>query len=177
MGLVVVSMALPIAASATTATAKTLLTAATTKARKERKNVMVIFHASWCGWCKKMDAMLESPQFKTMFEKSYVITHVDVLENEGPNKALENDGGAELMKTLGAMPDSGIPFFAILSPDGVKLGDSLLPGKQNMGFPAEPQEVVAFMALLKKTAPRMTETDRTTVETFLKNQKINATGH
>ena len=28
------------------------------QARLENKNVFVIFHASWCGWCHKMDTSL-----------------------------------------------------------------------------------------------------------------------
>jgi thioredoxin-related protein len=26
------------------------------QAKLENKNVIIMFHASWCGWCKKMDA-------------------------------------------------------------------------------------------------------------------------
>jgi thioredoxin-related protein len=30
--------------------------AAYKKASNEKKNIILIFHASWCSWCKKMDA-------------------------------------------------------------------------------------------------------------------------
>ncbi len=147
--------------------------AAYAKAGKEKKNVMLIFHASWCGWCKKLDAMLESPQFKSTFEKSYVITHVDVMEN-GPKKDLENEGGDQLLAQYDG-EKAGLPFFVILSPTGERIGDSLLPTKANMGFPSEPQEVSTFMVLLKKTAPRMTEAQRAMIETYLRNPKTQTT--
>ncbi|RYG21491.1 thioredoxin family protein, partial [bacterium] len=58
------------------------------KAKREGKNVLVVFHASWCGWCKRFDKMLEDPKLKPAYEKSFVVLHLDVLEN-GDKKALE----------------------------------------------------------------------------------------
>ncbi len=159
----------PASGFAATSSASELLVAAKAQAQGQKKNVLVIFHASWCGWCKKLDAMLDSPEFKKTFEKSYVITHVDVLEH-ADKKDLENAGGAELLAELGG-ENQGLPFFAVLSPSGAKLGDSMLLNKQNMGYPSAPNEVAAFMTLLKKTAPKMTEADRTQVEAFLRTTK------
>lgn len=169
IGMLATALVLPALAGPAPVAAKSLMETSLSKATKEKKNVLLIFHASWCGWCKRMDAMLESPQFKATFEKNFVITHVDVMEN-GPKKELENEGGSELMAQYGGAT-AGLPFFVILSPKGVKIGDSFLANKQNMGFPSEPEEVTTFMALLKKTAPKMTEGDLSTVETFLRSPK------
>ncbi len=157
------------ALAATPSSAKVLLSRATAEAKAGNKNVMLIFHASWCGWCKKMDAMLESPEFAKTFDKSFVITHVVVLENPD-KKNLENEGGAALMAKFGGAT-AGLPFFVILNGKGEKIGDSFLANKQNMGFPSEPQEVSTFMALMKKTAPKMTAAELTSLETFLRNPK------
>ena len=40
-----------------------------------------------------------------------------------------------------------------------------------MGFPSEPQEVTTFMDLMKKTASKMNEADRSALEQFLRNPK------
>lgn len=166
---------LPVTASGPIAPAKTLKGDACARATREKKNVMLIFHASWCGWCKKLDAMLESAEFKKTFESNYVITHVDVMESD-TKKALENPGGMDLMTRYGG-EKAGLPFFVILSPNDEKIGDSFLPNKQNMGYPGEPQEIAAFMTLMKKTAPRMTESQRSTLEAFLKAQGAQLTRH
>ncbi len=120
-----------------------------------RKNVMVIFHASWCSWCKKFEAVLDRPDVNAVVNKHYVIVRLDVLER-GEKKALENPGGGEYLKELGG-EKSGIPFYAFLNPNGEKLADSnVMPGNGNIGFPGAKEEAAAFAELLKSTAPRMT---------------------
>ena len=53
--------------------ASTILAKAYKQAAAEKKNVMVIFHASWCGWCKKMEASIDDPACKNFFDRSYLI--------------------------------------------------------------------------------------------------------
>ena len=42
-------------------TATEILTKAQNQAKVENKNVFLIFHASWCGWCKKMEKNMDDP--------------------------------------------------------------------------------------------------------------------
>lgn len=144
-----------------------LLATARASAAKHHKVTLVMFHASWCGWCKRLDAVMSRPEFKKMFESNYAIVTLDVLEN-GPKVAeLENPGGRELMKSLGG-EKSGLPFYAWLDADGKKIADSnAMPKEQNIGYPGEPDEIEAFMALIQKTAPNWPEADRTRLHDYL----------
>jgi thiol-disulfide isomerase/thioredoxin len=138
------------ATAASVPTADQVVSVASVKAKASGKNVVVLFHASWCGWCHKLDDYLARPAVKPLFAKSYEIVHLTVLENEA-HKADENAGGDKWLEKLGGK-DQGIPYFAILNPTGKVLADSRAGGKQNVGFPAAPEEVAHFLGMLKKTS-------------------------
>ncbi|MEW6336780.1 MAG: thioredoxin family protein [Acidobacteriota bacterium] len=128
-----------------------LLAQASATAHASGRNVMVAFHASWCGYCRKLKALLADPDFANTFRNSYEVVWLDVLEREG-KEHLENPGGRELMSTLGG--SGGLPFVAVLTPDGGLKGTN-----DGIGYPVAPAEIDAFLAMLKTTGPRITEAD------------------
>lgn len=141
------------------APAKKIMKSAYAQASKENKKVMVIFHASWCGWCKRMDSIMVMPETKAFFENNFVIEHL-VVQEAKDKKHLENPGAEELMiKHNGA--GTGIPYWLIFDAKGNLLADSRMPSKDkngkdilaNVGCPANPDEVAYFIGLLKKTTP------------------------
>jgi thiol:disulfide interchange protein len=148
--------------------ATTLLQAAQSSAKKQHKAVLVMFHASWCGWCKRLEAVMSRPEFKKMFEDNYTLVNLDVLEQKDKKVTLENPGGVEYMKELGG-ETSGLPYYAFLDAKGKKLADSNVMPTQNpnIGYPAAPEEIAAFMALIQKTAPHWSEADRTKLKDYL----------
>ena len=163
-------------AQASLPSAEIVLNGAYTQAAKENKKVILIFHASWCGWCKKMDASLNDPTIKKMFDDNYVITHLDVMEQ--PAKAnLENPGGMDVMKKFGG-EKSGLPFWLVLDPKGNVLANSLMPKdgaatatpEDNVGCPASDKEVAFFDGILKKTSNLKADDIATIHKRFLLNQ-------
>ncbi|HTX98591.1 MAG TPA: thioredoxin family protein, partial [Bacteroidota bacterium] len=42
--------------------AKKIIDAALQQASISHKNVLVIFHASWCVWCRRLDSVLTNPE-------------------------------------------------------------------------------------------------------------------
>ncbi|HVT11543.1 MAG TPA: thioredoxin family protein [Fimbriimonadaceae bacterium] len=156
--------AMAVTAFAAEPTSAELLAKAQGQAQSEHKRVLVIFHASWCGWCKKLDEFLADPSMGKLMTGNYVIVHLDVQE-QGDKKVLENAGGEDLMKQW---KGEGLPFSVILDEKGKVLADSNLePDKSsNIGYPAKPEEIAHFMKMLK-TAPRLTDGQRTQIETWL----------
>jgi thiol-disulfide isomerase/thioredoxin len=145
------------------ATAKVSLKRLEIRAKGEHKNVLVVFHASWCGWCHKLEGLMESPKFKGLFADNYEILTVDVDEN-GAKKTLETPGGADLQTQLGAA-NEGLPFFAACDSSGKVLMDSKNPS--NIGYPSKPDEVAYFIKFLKTTAPRVTPDQLTSIQSYL----------
>lgn len=120
------------------------------KALKENKKVMVIFHASWCGWCRKMDSSLLEKSIKPLIEKNYEIAHLTVYES--PNKKeLENAGALELLTKHGGA-DQGLPYWFVFDKNGTLLADSKYQPNKNTGCPASEEEVAYFIQVLKKTS-------------------------
>ena len=148
-------------------TAENILSGAYSQASKENKNVFVFFHASWCGWCKKMDASMNDETTKKYFNDSYVTVHLTVQETS-ENKKLENPGAAEYLKSLKG-ETAGLPFFVILNNAGKVLGDSFENGG-NIGCPASESEVAAFIKLLKNTSKINKEGLETIAARFKQNK-------
>jgi len=94
------------------------------QASKEKKNVFILFHASWCGWCHKMDTSMNDLKVKNFFTDNYVIRHLVVYESNN-KKQLENPGALELLKKYKG-DDQGIPYWFIFDKDGKLLADSKL---------------------------------------------------
>lgn len=155
-----------------------IMTAAKTEAKAEKKNVFVIFHASWCGWCKKMDASMQDPASKQYFDDNFVITHITVLET-GDKVALDNPGGQKMLEEYGG-GESGIPYWLIFDADGNLLADSKTrkPGQtqeegQNLGCPATEPEIKDFIAKLQKTSTITDQQAEAVMARFLKNAPAN----
>src|SRR3954469_18786695 len=91
---------------------ETVMKAAYAQAAKENKKVMLIFHASWCGWCKKMEASLADPTVKKNIDDNYVIATLDVQEQPA-KKDLENPGSLEVMTRLKG-DKAGLPFWVVM---------------------------------------------------------------
>jgi thiol-disulfide isomerase/thioredoxin len=164
-----------IVSAQTPATAEAIMTEASGIAKAENKKVFIMFHASWCGWCHKMDAAMNEPEMKKFFDDSFVIRHLVVLES-GEKKNLENPGASEMMKKYYG-DKSGIPYWLIFDANVALLADSKIRPAgggpetgNNVGCPASEAEVAYFIDVLKKTT-KLKEADLTLIaQRFRKNE-------
>ncbi len=141
--------------------AETVLKEATEKAAKENKQVFLIFHASWCGWCHRMDSLLTKSSLSKTFDKHFVLTHITILEHNAARKKDENPGGMDVFAQYGGGDDTGIPYWVVLGKDGKQLANSRLKGADedltgvngdNSGCPGTPEEIDYFKTVLKKAS-------------------------
>ncbi|MCD9616633.1 thioredoxin family protein [Chryseobacterium gleum] len=139
---------------------------AITEAKAGKKNVLLIFHASWCKWCKMMEKNMDLPETKPIFDKRFVTAYIDVQER-GDKKSLENPGGQELMNKYNG-ENAGLPFWLILNPKGEVLADSFDAKGENLGSPATPEEVATFIAKIEKSSKLNKEEAQTIEKVFVK---------
>lgn len=155
-------------------TADAVLHEATQVAAKEHKKVFIIFHASWCGWCHRMDSLMNKPACKKFFDDNYVIRHLVVFESKD-KKALENPGALDMLTKYHG-EKSGIPFWLIFDGNGQLLADSRIGSDDagpdaagdNTGCPATKEEVAYFIKVLRKTASLHKDQLTTIGDTFRK---------
>ena len=135
--------------NAQTPSAAAILKPVYAKATQTNKKVLLIFHASWCGWCKKMDASLADTAIKASIDRNFEIAHLTVYEI-GTKKELENLGGLELLTKLGGA-DQGLPYWFVLDAKGNKLVSSEFEPGKNTGCPSAEAEVAYFIKVLQQT--------------------------
>lgn len=145
-----------------------VLKVAGAKAKANKKSVMVIFHASWCGWCHRFDKYLADPAFGDPIKKNFEIVHL-VVQESPDKKALENPGGAEVQTMFGGK-DAGLPFMAVTDASGKLLANSnAKDGKSgNIGCPVTDEEIAHFLKMLERSAPRISAEERARLGKWLK---------
>lgn len=137
------------------------------KAAAAHKNVLLIFHASWCGWCRKMDSSLQDASIKKAIDRNYEIVHLTVYESPD-KKNLENPGALEFLTKRGGA-DQGIPFWFVLDKEGKVLADAQVAPGKNTGCPASEEEVDYFIEVLKKTSALKADELEAVKKRFRKN--------
>ncbi|HEY6253887.1 MAG TPA: thioredoxin family protein [Candidatus Angelobacter sp.] len=150
-----------------------VMTEAKAKATAQHKAIFLIFGASWCPECHTFDRFLALPEVNAIFDKYFVVSHLDVFEAAGAgNKKLENSGGDQFLLEFGGISskgEGGFPFFVVLDEKAAPLINSNRPAKgkaegDGIGFPAQPQEIAWFLTMLKRGAPSLTDEEAKVIQ-------------
>lgn len=147
-----------VSATAQLKSAQTIIKEACNEAAQQHKNAFIIFHASWCGWCHKMDNSINDTSCRKFFNDNYVIKHITVFETDDKT-GLNNAGGKEFLAAHHAA-EQGIPAWFIFDASGNLLADSQLRKNgegfnaegSNVGCPANETEINYFISVLQKTS-------------------------
>ena len=151
-------------------TAEQVLEPAKAQAAHQHKNILLMFEASWCVYCRRLEKFADAPEIRPILERNFVTAHLTVFEVK--DKAVRNNpGGDRLMTTMGGEA-GGLPFFAFLNPEGQLIVNSNRTGPDgqggNIGYPVQPAEIDWFMVMLRKSAPALTEKEARVIEGWLR---------
>jgi thiol:disulfide interchange protein len=130
-------------------------------AKASHKTVFVHFGNEGCGWCHVLEKFLHSSQASSIMAAHYVFVSLTVASPSA------NPGADSTMKAMHL--GEGLPEYAFLDSNGKQIASSMVmpPDGGDIGYPMKPEEIKQFDALLKKTAPRMTDADRAKVDEVL----------
>jgi hypothetical protein len=154
---------------------KTLIKEACIVAGRKHKNVLIIFHASWCIWCHKLDSSINDASCKDFFNDNFVIQHITAFEVD-KNEKLNTPGAIDFLKAHHA-DQQGIPAWFIFDKDGNLLADSQLRhnGQSNneeginVGCPSNETEIDYFISVLKKTSTISSKQETAVKKRFIAN--------
>lgn len=89
---------------------------------------IVYVHVAWCGWCKKLDALLDDPDFDKLFDRKLA---VKINPDNSPEEK-------KIAKDLGV---KGYPSMYIIFPNG---------SKTKMSIPLGVEKEISLNAIKKQ---------------------------
>ncbi|MBP8300121.1 MAG: DUF255 domain-containing protein [Planctomycetes bacterium] len=145
--------------------ASEVLAAALATAKQDKKRVFLHFGAPWCGWCHRLEDWMARPEIAALLGKDFVDTKIDNDRMVGGKDVYTAQLAAAQQKA------GGIPWFVFLDHDGKLLAHSNGP-KGNTGFPAQPEEIEHFVAMLKSVKVNLTDADIATLAASLQPKPV-----
>lgn len=116
-------------------------------AEREDKAVFVLFSTSWCGYCKQLKAMLQTPEVAPLIDP-----YIDLLEIDQEKLG----GGRQLRYRLSGSPEGGVPWYAVVDSNGATITTSSSGLGRNIAMPRRADSIKWFVEMIRRAAPRMT---------------------
>jgi len=160
--------------------AEKTLADALARARGEGKTVLVHLGAPWCPWCRRLDDFLARKDIAEIIKSDVIDLKIDVDRMTGGKTVAKrlrktragsppriSPGDASQSLDLKAAEDDSLPWMVLLDDHGKTITTSDGP-QGNIGYPAEPEEISHFIAMLKKAGKRISSGQLAQVEKALK---------
>jgi thioredoxin-related protein len=123
----------------TKADGKAQVAAALERASTAKKNVIVVFGANWCIWCRRLHAAFaEDPKIAAALRANFEVVDIDVNTRNGSAR------NADLDVRYGKPTQHGLPVIVVLDAQGKQL-TTQETGALEDGERHSPAKVVAFL--------------------------------
>src|SRR5262245_40287093 len=127
--------------------AEATLSSTKARAKQEGKHVFLLFVAPECDWCDCFDRYHDDPEVRRLVDKYFVLARVAVKATPGGEPTYLAHGGTR-----------GAPAFTPRDHHCAFLASSGYAGN-NIGFPANEEEVNRYIECLKTACPKLTDED------------------
>jgi thioredoxin-related protein len=135
---------------APTRSADTLYATALAAAARVKKCLLLHFEAPQRPGCEALEEWLDAPEVRNVLEKDFVVQKID---------ARRTLGGFELLGRLRDPDSKGLPWMAVLDPEGRLVATSDAAGCENIEFPQTDEAIAHFGSMLRKGAVRLFDGD------------------
>ena len=119
----------------------TQIAAALITAKTEKKNVLLMFGANWCIWCRRLDRTFASePNIAAALKENYVLVLIDSNWRNGTKR------NEDLNLRYGNPLKEGLPVLVVLDATGQQLTTQETGALEDGGSAHDPAKVGAFLA-------------------------------
>lgn len=117
------------------------ITAALATAKAEKKNVLLMFGANWCIWCRRLDHTFATDAgIAAALKQNYVLVLIDSNWRNGSKR------NHEINLRYGNPLKEGLPVLVVLDPAGKQLTTQETGALEDGKAAHDPAKVSAFLA-------------------------------
>lgn len=110
-------------------------------AKTEKKNVLLMFGANWCIWCRRLDLTFASePKIAAALKENYVLVLIDSNWRNGIKR------NEDLNLRYGNPLKEGLPVLVVLDAAGQQLTTQETGALEDGGSAHDPAKIGAFLA-------------------------------
>lgn len=103
------------------------------------KNVLIVFGANWCIWCRRLHAAFEHKDVAKELAAHFVVVEIDVNTRSGTRR------NADVDARYGNPIAQGVPMIVVLDAKGKQL-TTLSTDELEDGDGHSPKKILAFLA-------------------------------
>jgi thioredoxin-related protein len=108
-------------------------------AQTDHKNVVIVFGANWCIWCRRLHAAFQTPAVARELASHFVVVELDTNTRKGTKR------NADVNARYGDPIAQGVPMIVVLEATGKQL-TTLSTDELEEGDGHSPKKILAFLA-------------------------------